>query len=55
MSTVARNTPILVQKYGGTSVATAEHIRHVAKRVTAEKRKGKAVVVVVSAMGKTTE
>ena len=55
MSTVVKNTPILVQKYGGTSVATAEHIRRVAKRVTAEKRKGKAVVVVVSAMGKTTD
>ncbi|MEE3199309.1 MAG: aspartate kinase [Planctomycetota bacterium] len=55
MNTVANNTPILVQKYGGTSVATAEHIRRVAKRVTAEKRKGKAVVVVVSAMGKTTD
>ena len=55
MSALAKNTPILVQKYGGTSVATAEHIRKVAKRVAVEKRKGKAVVVVVSAMGKTTD
>jgi len=55
MSTPANNTPILVQKYGGTSVATADHIRRVAKRVAVEKRKGKAVVVVVSAMGKTTD
>ena len=55
MSTPANNTPILVQKYGGTSVATADHIRRVAKRVVVEKRKGKAVVVVVSAMGKTTD
>ena len=55
MSTPANNTPILVQKYGGTSVATADHIRRVAKRVVVERRKGKAVVVVVSAMGKTTD
>jgi len=55
MSSQGKNTPILVQKYGGTSVATADHIRRVAKRVVGEKRKGKAVVVVVSAMGKTTD
>lgn len=47
--------PILVQKYGGSSVATAEHIKHVARRVIARHRAGKAVVVVVSAMGKTTD
>ena len=55
MSTPVKNTPILVQKYGGTSVATADQIRLVAKRVAAQRRQGKAVVVVVSAMGKTTD
>ncbi|MBI4605772.1 MAG: aspartate kinase [Planctomycetes bacterium] len=47
--------PVLVQKYGGSSVATAEHIKNVARRVVARHREGKAVVVVVSAMGKTTD
>ena len=55
MSTPVKNTPILVQKYGGTSVATVDQIRLVAKRVAAQRRQGKAVVVVVSAMGKTTD
>ena len=55
MSTPVKNTPILVQKYGGTSVATGDQIRLVAKRVAAQRRQGKAVVVVVSAMGKTTD
>lgn len=45
---------IIVQKYGGSSVATIEKIREVAKRLIAEKKNGKDVVVVVSAMGKTT-
>lgn len=47
--------PILVQKYGGSSVATPDHIRRVAKRVVNARRSGQAVVVVVSAMGKTTD
>ncbi|HVR73201.1 MAG TPA: aspartate kinase, partial [Planctomycetota bacterium] len=47
--------PVLVQKYGGSSVATSEHIKSVARRVAAKRREGKAVVVVVSAMGKTTD
>ena len=55
MSTPVKNTPILLQKYGGTSVATADQNRLVAKRVAAQRRQGKAVVVVVSAMGKTTD
>ena len=55
MSTPVKNTPILVQKYGGTSVATVDQIRLVAKRVAAQRRQGKVVVVVVSAMGKTTD
>ncbi|HLU48074.1 MAG TPA: aspartate kinase, partial [Planctomycetota bacterium] len=47
--------PILVQKYGGSSVATPEHIVRVASRVVRAKRSGRSVVVVVSAMGKTTD
>lgn len=46
---------ILVQKYGGSSVATTAHIKNVASRVAARHRRGEAVVVVVSAMGKTTD
>ncbi len=55
MSILVDGKPILVQKYGGTSVATPEHVRNVARRVVANQRAGKAVVVVVSAMGKTTD
>lgn len=47
--------PILVQKYGGSSVATVDLIKNVAGRVAARHREGKALVVVVSAMGKTTD
>jgi aspartate kinase len=46
---------ILVQKYGGSSVADVSKIKHVADRVVAAKRGGSDVVVVVSAMGKTTD
>ena len=46
---------IIVQKYGGSSVATIDKIREVAKRLIAEKKNGNDVVVVVSAMGKTTD
>jgi len=55
MSVLVGGQPILVQKYGGTSVANSERVQAVAKRVVAERRKGQAVVVVVSAMGKTTD
>jgi aspartate kinase len=41
---------LLVQKYGGTSVASIERIKHVANKVAAAKRAGHDVVVVVSAM-----
>lgn len=41
---------LIVQKFGGTSVADIERIRNVAKKVIAEKEKGNDVVVVVSAM-----
>ncbi len=40
----------IVQKYGGTSVGSAERITHVAKKVAAERQKGHRIVVVVSAM-----
>lgn len=45
---------IIVQKYGGSSVATEERMRLVARRVAETRRKGYQVVVVVSAMGNTT-
>ncbi|WP_061249608.1 aspartate kinase [Leptospira alstonii] len=46
---------IIVQKYGGTSVGTPERIRNVAKRIKSYHDKGQQVVVVVSAMGHTTD
>jgi aspartate kinase len=48
-------TPIIVQKYGGTSVADTDRIMRVADRIARAKRRGEDVVVVVSAMGKTTD
>ena len=45
----------IVQKYGGSSLGSIEKIKSVAKRVISEKEKGNDVVVVVSAMGKTTD
>ena len=46
---------LVVQKYGGTSVADAERIRNVARRVVGAKERGDEVVVTVSAMGKATD
>lgn len=46
---------IVVQKYGGSSVATIDKIKKIAKTVTERKNKGDCVVVVVSAMGDTTD
>src|ERR671939_1958469 len=46
---------IVVQKYGGSSVATAEHIKAVAERVKKAHESGLSLVVAVSAMGKTTD
>jgi aspartate kinase len=46
---------IVVQKYGGSSVADAEAVKRVAQRIVDAKRAGNAVVVVVSAMGDTTD
>ena len=46
---------LIVQKYGGSSVADASAIKRVAKRIAEAKRAGNEVVVVVSAMGDTTD
>jgi aspartate kinase len=46
---------IVVQKYGGSSLADAESIRRVARRITDAKRAGNDVIVAVSAMGDTTD
>ncbi|CAM3540154.1 aspartate kinase [Tsukamurella ocularis] len=46
---------LVVQKYGGSSVSSAERIRRVAERIVETKRAGNDVVVVVSAMGDTTD
>jgi aspartate kinase len=45
----------VVQKYGGSSVADAERIKRVAERIVDTRRSGSDVVVVVSAMGDTTD
>ena len=46
---------LIVQKYGGSSVANAERIKNVARRIAAIKDRGDRVIVVVSAMGDTTD
>lgn len=46
---------LIVQKYGGTSVGTVNRIKRVASRIIETKETGKKVVVVVSAMGDTTD
>ncbi|MDT0158457.1 aspartate kinase [Microbacterium sp. ARD32] len=46
---------LIVQKYGGSSVADAESIKRVAKRIVDTRRAGHDVVVAVSAMGDTTD
>jgi len=46
---------LIVQKYGGSSVADADAIKRVAERIVAQKKAGYDVVVVVSAMGDTTD
>lgn len=47
--------PLIVQKYGGSSVANVEKIQNVARRVVKTKQAGNSVVVVVSALGDTTD
>jgi aspartate kinase len=46
---------ITVQKFGGTSVADTEKIKNVARRVAATRKRGEHVVVVISALGDTTD
>jgi aspartate kinase len=46
---------LVVQKFGGTSVGSIERIQHVAKEIEREVRKGNQLVIVVSAMGKSTD
>ena len=46
---------LIVQKYGGSSVADAERIKRVAERIVTARKAGHEVVVVVSAMGDTTD
>ena len=50
-----QRTKLLVQKYGGSSVATPDHIRNVADRIIACREEAAHLVVAVSAMGKTTD
>jgi aspartate kinase len=45
----------VVMKFGGTSVADAERIKHAARRIVAQRESGKRVVAVLSARGKTTD
>jgi len=47
--------PVIVQKYGGSSVSDAEKIKHIAARVLQTQAQGNRVCVVVSAMGDTTD
>ncbi|MEP7028095.1 MAG: aspartate kinase, partial [Candidatus Eisenbacteria bacterium] len=47
--------PVLVQKYGGTSVGTPERIDAVAERILAARAAGHHLIIVVSAMGETTD
>jgi aspartate kinase len=49
------NAPIVVQKFGGSSLAGADRIRRVAQRIARERATGVQLVVVVSAMGDTTD
>jgi aspartate kinase len=47
--------PIVVAKFGGSSLATPEHVRGIADRIATQRADGAARVVVVSAMGDTTD
>lgn len=52
---LSATAPIIVQKYGGSSLATADRIRNAARRIAAARERGHHVIVVVSAMGDTTD
>ena len=47
--------PLIVQKYGGTSVGSAERIKNVAKRIVETQREGCQIVAVISAMSGVTD
>src|SRR6202795_906896 len=47
--------PLVVQKFGGSSLADADRIRRVARRIARERAAGSDLVVIVSAMGDTTD
>ena len=49
------SAPLVVQKFGGSSVADADRIKRVARRIARERATGAALVVAVSAMGDTTD
>src|SRR5512141_199535 len=49
------SSPLVVMKFGGSSVANAERIKRVARRIVRERANGSRLVVVVSAMGDTTD
>jgi aspartate kinase len=51
----AQQREIVVMKFGGTSVAGAEQIRHAARRIVSAREQGRNVVAVLSARGKTTD
>ena len=55
MSEHIEHRPVIIQKYGGSSVATLEKLESIAKCVVARHSQGYGVVVVVSAMGNTTD
>ena len=52
---MAQKKHIIVQKFGGSSVANIERIKIVAKRIVSSKTKNNSLVVVVSALGDTTD
>jgi len=47
--------PLIVQKYGGSSLATPAQILRVAEKIATSKKKGNQLIVVVSAMGQMTD
>jgi aspartate kinase len=55
VTTESQHRPIVVQKYGGSSLADAELIHNVASRISARKDEGVDVIAVVSAMGDSTD
>ena len=55
MAKTRPNKPTIVQKYGGSSLADPDCLRRVAENIVARKDKGVHLLVVVSAMGKTTD